>query len=68
MKRINKLIQQRRHQLHVHLPPSGLEAAPFTAVVSACTRWLPSLDTEIQPGTPPHTGVMLVRSEALARS
>ncbi|MDH0731006.1 hypothetical protein N5F23_00225 [Pseudomonas sichuanensis] len=68
MKRINKLIQQRRHQLHVHLPPSGLEAAPFTAAVGACARWLPSLDTEIQLRTPPHTGVMPSRTETLARS
>ncbi|AZL68770.1 MULTISPECIES: hypothetical protein [Pseudomonas] len=68
MKRINKLIQQRRHQLHVHLPPSGLEATPFTPAVSVCARWLPSLDTEIQPRTPPHTGVMTLRTATLARS
>ncbi|MCE1117931.1 MULTISPECIES: hypothetical protein [Pseudomonas] len=67
MKRINKLIQQRRHQLHVHLPPSGLEAAPFTATVSACARWLPSLDTEAQPRTAPHSIGMPLRTETLAR-
>lgn len=68
MKRINKLIQQRRHQLHVHLPPSGLEAAPFTATISACARWLPSLDTEVEPGTASHINSMPLRTRTLARS
>lgn len=27
MRPLNKLAQQRRHQLHVHMPPSGLEDA-----------------------------------------
>ncbi|MDF0731782.1 hypothetical protein P0Y43_13780 [Pseudomonas entomophila] len=28
MKRLHKLAQQRRRQMHVHMPPSGLQALP----------------------------------------
>lgn len=29
MRRINNRVQQRRRQLHVHLPPSGLKGVPY---------------------------------------
>lgn len=29
MRRINNRVQQRRRQLHIHLPPSGLKEVPY---------------------------------------
>lgn len=29
MKRIQKLTQQRRRQLHIHIPPSGIMEVPY---------------------------------------
>lgn len=28
MRRINSRVQQRRRQLHIHMPPSGLKGVP----------------------------------------
>ena len=44
MRHINKLAQQRRRQLHVHIAPSGLQMAPNQS-------WMPSA-----LGAPPTEG------------
>lgn len=67
MKRINKLIQQRRHQVHVHMPPSGLEAAPYGAF-SANTLALAARETEVYAKAQPITRALPLRTDTLARS
>lgn len=67
MKRINKLIQQRRHQVHVHMPPSGLEAAPYGAF-SATVLSLAARETEAFARPQPSARAMPRRADTLARS
>jgi len=38
MRRIQKIIQQRRRQLHVHIPPSELKVAMGPARRNRCHR------------------------------
>ncbi len=38
MRRIQKLTQQRRRQLHVHIPPSGIMEVPYRCHPRSATR------------------------------
>lgn len=38
MRRIQKLTQQRRRQLHIHIPPSGLKEMPYGDVSTGTRR------------------------------
>ncbi len=41
MRRIQKLTQQRRRQLHIHIPPSGIMEVPYGDVTQGTRREAP---------------------------